>query len=143
MMSSDEGRLPAFVPVADELDHPADEEEAHAPGEPGGDAAAGDFVAELDQDPDRDADGDAEDDVAAGHVPGGGQGEDDPGEGQGDAEGGEGGAGQEHADAEDDHRHADEVADDVAPVAVVLRVLGQEVGGVAHGWASKRRQASC
>ena len=40
---------------------------------------------------------------------------------------------EEHADAENDHRHADEVADDVAPIAVVFGVLGEELGGGAHG----------
>ena len=45
----DEGRLAALVPVADELDHPADDEEADAPGQPGAGAAAADAVRQRDQ----------------------------------------------------------------------------------------------
>src|SRR5436190_2070518 len=74
----DERRLPAFVPVADELDQPADREEADAPAEPGRNAAARRLLAQPEQDSDDDAGDDAEDGVAARDVPRGGEGEQDP-----------------------------------------------------------------
>ena len=45
----DEGGLAALVPVADELDQPADDEEARAPAEPDAEAAARDLLAEPEQ----------------------------------------------------------------------------------------------
>ena len=122
-----EGGLAPFVVVADELDAPADAEEAQAPAQPGAEAVARDAVRGQHQHRGAGADGQAQQQLAARQVPQRHGGEGQPGRRQREPHQREGRAREQHADREHDHRHADEMARDVAPVAVAAGVGHEQI----------------
>jgi tungstate transport system ATP-binding protein len=124
-----DGGLPAFVVVADELDRVAGDEEAEAPGQPARGRCRRHPVGQRHQQADHQSDGDAGTQMATGEVPAGGQHEQRPGRCPRPAQPLDARHRQQHPDAEDDHRHAHEVGLDVALVAVVLGIPGEQVDG--------------
>ena len=134
----DEGRLAALVPVADELDQPAERErEARCPSQPDARAAVAQRCASATSTPTTAVTATPSCWVAARQVPKAaaantsqaGESAQPPTRNRGLAS---------NAEAKTIIGTPTKMARDVAPVAVVRRVLDEEVGGAAHGKVSGR-----